>query len=103
MLNMLERGFAVGKLMELKNDLTLPQKYFDQLSEQEKVAYNFEVQTIEKVIKMLMPKKDLSMLVLDERTVKKTLTIPNYLNTLGEEEKINFSKVLTEALKDRLL
>jgi hypothetical protein len=103
MLNTLERGFMIGKLVGLKKDLELPQHYFDQLSEQEKVAYNFEVQTVEKLIKILMPKRDWSTLVLDERTIKKTLTIPNYLNVLGEEAGINFSKVLTETLKDRLL
>ena len=36
----------------------------------------------------------------DNRTVKKTLTIPNYLNELGIENKINFSHVLTKALKE---
>lgn len=35
-------------------------------------------------------------------TVKKTLTIPNWLNVLGEHNKINFSQVLTEALYQKL-
>ncbi|QEA31405.1 type II toxin-antitoxin system HicB family antitoxin [Secundilactobacillus malefermentans] len=38
----------------------------------------------------------------DTKVVKKTLTIPNYLNELGMEQKLNFSKVLTEALKQKL-
>lgn len=33
---------------------------------------------------------------------KKTLTIPSYLNDLGNEQGINFSQTLTEALKDKL-
>lgn len=37
----------------------------------------------------------------DNHVVKKTLTIPNYLNELGIERKINFSQVLTEALKQK--
>lgn len=37
------------------------------------------------------------------QSVKKTLTIPAYLNDLGMEQKINFSLTLTEALKERLL
>lgn len=35
-------------------------------------------------------------------SVKKTLTLPAWLNKLAEEQKINFSKVLQAALKDIL-
>lgn len=38
----------------------------------------------------------------DNRVVRKTLTIPNYLNELGIEKQINFSAVLTDALKEKL-
>ena len=38
----------------------------------------------------------------DHKAVKKTLTIPNYLNELSKERWINFSEVLTEALRDKL-
>ena len=38
----------------------------------------------------------------DNRAVKKTLTIPNWLNTLSERAGINFSTVLQEALKAKL-
>ncbi|KML40619.1 type II toxin-antitoxin system HicB family antitoxin [Cytobacillus firmus] len=34
--------------------------------------------------------------------IKKTLTIPKWLNDVAEENKINFSQVLQEALKDKL-
>lgn len=34
--------------------------------------------------------------------IKKTLTIPKYLNDLGSEAKINFSATLTNALKKEL-
>ncbi|KRN53990.1 toxin-antitoxin system, antitoxin component, HicB family [Pediococcus damnosus] len=34
--------------------------------------------------------------------VKKTLTIPKYLNDLGNANKINFSATLTNALKEKL-
>lgn len=37
-----------------------------------------------------------------DRAVKKTLTIPAWLNTMAEEKHINFSAVLQEALKARL-
>ncbi len=39
---------------------------------------------------------------IEEVSVKKTLTIPAWLNKLAEEQKINFSKVLQAALKDIL-
>ena len=35
-------------------------------------------------------------------TIKKTLTIPKWINDLAEEHKINFSQVLQNALKERL-
>lgn len=38
----------------------------------------------------------------DNQLVKKTLTIPKYLNELGNAEGINFSLTLSEALKDKL-
>ena len=38
----------------------------------------------------------------DNKPVKKTLTIPKWLNDLGIEKKINFSKVLQEVLKEKL-
>lgn len=37
-----------------------------------------------------------------ERSVKKTLSIPAWLNEAAVREKINFSHVLQEALKERL-
>ncbi|MDO5555200.1 MAG: type II toxin-antitoxin system HicB family antitoxin [Clostridia bacterium] len=39
---------------------------------------------------------------LDEQSVKKTLTIPQWLNKLAENENVNFSKILQAALKDYL-
>lgn len=39
---------------------------------------------------------------MDNRAVKKTLTIPWYLNDLAEKKKINFSQTLQAALKQKL-
>lgn len=36
---------------------------------------------------------------LDNKAVKKTLTIPSWLNKMAEEKKVNFSQVLQDALK----
>lgn len=38
----------------------------------------------------------------DNRAVKKTLTIPSWLNELAIENNINFSGVLQDALKEKL-
>lgn len=38
----------------------------------------------------------------DARAVKKTLSIPNWLNVQAEQAGVNFSQVLQEALKERL-
>ncbi|WP_251717286.1 type II toxin-antitoxin system HicB family antitoxin [Lactobacillus agrestimuris] len=38
----------------------------------------------------------------DNRVIKKTITIPNYLNELGKEKGINFSEVMSNALKKEL-
>lgn len=38
----------------------------------------------------------------DNKVVKKTITIPNYLNELGKEAGINFSELMTKALKTKL-
>jgi predicted RNase H-like HicB family nuclease len=39
---------------------------------------------------------------LNSRAIKKTLTIPYWLNKIAEAEKINFSGVLQEAIKEKL-
>ena len=39
---------------------------------------------------------------MDNRTVKKTLTIPWYLNELAEARHINFSHTLRQALQTQL-
>ena len=39
---------------------------------------------------------------MDNRAVKKTLTIPWYLNELAEKKRVNFSQVLQSALRERL-
>ena len=38
----------------------------------------------------------------DNKAVKKTLTVPNWMNTLAEKAGINFSQVLQEALRQKL-
>ena len=58
-------------------------------------------------IKLEDPESFVSMLVLDmdayaekygDKTVRKNITIPAWLNTYGEKNNINFSRVLQDAL-----
>ena len=39
---------------------------------------------------------------IENQSIKKTLTIPQWLNKLAEKNKINFSQVLQSALKEQL-
>jgi predicted RNase H-like HicB family nuclease len=39
---------------------------------------------------------------MDNKAINKTLTIPKWLNDLAEREKVNFSHILQNALKDYL-
>lgn len=39
---------------------------------------------------------------IEEQSIKKTLTIPQWLNKIAEKENVNFSKLLQAALKDYL-
>lgn len=39
---------------------------------------------------------------INNKSIKKTLTIPQWLNTIAEREGVNFSYVLQKALKDYL-
>lgn len=38
----------------------------------------------------------------ENKSIKKTLSIPAWLNTLAEKENVNFSQILQNALKDYL-
>ena len=39
---------------------------------------------------------------MNNRPVKKTLTLPWYLNELAEKQRLNFSQILQSALRERL-
>lgn len=39
---------------------------------------------------------------IENKSIKKTLTIPKWLNDAGEAEKLNFSQLLQFAIKERL-
>lgn len=39
---------------------------------------------------------------MENQLIKKTLTIPKWVNDLGEKNKVNFSQLLTQVLKEHL-
>ena len=53
-------------------------------------------------IKCKENEKTVAINEMEEQSVKKTLTIPCWLNKLAEEQNINFSKLLQSALKEYL-
>ena len=52
--------------------------------------------------KVMLVVADVENIKSQTRFVKKTLSIPYWLNAAAEKEHINFSRVLQEALKERL-
>jgi predicted RNase H-like HicB family nuclease len=53
--------------------------------------------------KIMLVVADVENIKSQTRYVKKTLSIPHWLNVAAEKEHINFSGVLQEALKERLV
>ena len=77
--------------MEEDNDLIPEPSKVEELKTEEKQALM--------LIEVYMP---LYREAIENKAVKKTLTIPQWLNSLAEEQKVNFSQVLQNALKERL-
>ena len=82
-------GFAVIDKLEQNKPLPLP----------DQITYQQDNTQIKILVDINFKKYKAQR---DNKVVKKTLTIPNYLNELGIEKGINFSLTLTEALKDKL-
>lgn len=75
---------------DFKEDLPKPASYKSLLKKSKLPLFPIEVDTT------IAREKELN------KTIKKTLTIPKYLNDLGNEHGINFSSTLTTALKEKL-
>ena len=66
------------------------------------IAADLELSPEEMFVNVVSVDVDAYAKVHFEKAVKKTLTIPAWLNTLAVEQNINFSQVLQEALKEKL-
>lgn len=76
-------GMQEGKYIKASNpkDISVEDNQFVMMVEFDKIEYDKKYNT---------------------KAVKKTLTIPSWLNELAEENHINFSSVLQSALKEKL-
>lgn len=73
---------------------------------------NFEIPEPSSIDKLKLEKNEIPLLVdvymplyreaIANETTKTTVTMPQWLKTLAEKNKINFSQVLQAALKDKL-
>lgn len=61
--------------------------------------FNLSKNQIPVLIEVYMP---LIRTAVENQSIKKTLTIPQWLNKLAEKNNINFSQVLQSALKEQL-
>lgn len=66
------------------------------------VMRELEVESEEAFVNMVTVEVNEYAKIHFEKAVKKTLTIPAWLNKMALERNINFSQVLQEALKERL-
>jgi len=46
---------------------------------------------------------DVEKMKKQNKSVNRTVTLPHWLNVAAEKEKVNFSRILQEALKERIL
>lgn len=78
--------------------------YLDDLTNFPKPTLDFSNITLEKnqFISLVSIDMDEYRKKFNNKAIKKTLTIPEWLNHLAEKNNINFSQVLQESLKERL-
>lgn len=78
--------------------------FLDELTNFPKPTLEFSTITLEKnqFISFISIDMDEYHKKFNNKAIKKTLTIPLWLNTISEKNNINFSQVLQEALKSKL-
>jgi predicted RNase H-like HicB family nuclease len=97
--------YTEGKTLEeaviMANDV-LKSRIEVALERKEKLPAPSDIDSLhgDKVMLIIADVEDMKM---QTRYVKKTLSIPRWLNEAAENEHLNFSRVLQEALKERLI
>ncbi len=82
---------AMGSILENKKELPKPTIKYDNIKLKDNQFINFVTIDLNEY-----RKKN------NNKAIKKTLSIPEWLNVLAETENINFSQTLQEALKEKL-
>ncbi len=100
--NIITYGESIDEAYDMAED-ALKLEIFDLYSDKLEIPIatditDIEVKSDETLILVKVNMKNI-LKQYDNKAIKKTLTIPSWLNKLAEEKKINFSQVLQDALK----
>lgn len=100
--NIISCGESIDEAYNMAED-ALKLEIFDLYSDKLEIPIatditDIEVESDETLILVKVNMKNI-LKQYDNKAIKKTLTIPSWLNKLAEEKKINFSQVLQDALK----
>lgn len=100
--NIISYGESIDEAYNMAED-ALKLEIFDLYSDKLEIPIatditNIEVKSDETLILVKVNMKNI-LKQYDNKSIKKTLTIPSWLNKLAEEKKVNFSQVLQDALK----
>ncbi len=100
--NIISCGESIDEAYNMAED-ALKLEIFDLYSDKLEIPIatditDIEVESDETLILVKVNMKNI-LKEYDNKAIKKTLTIPSWLNKLAEEKKVNFSQVLQDALK----
>jgi len=100
--NIITYGESIDEAYDMAED-ALKLEIFDLYSDKLEIPIatditDIEVKSDETLILIKVNMKNI-LKQYDNKAIKKTLTIPSWLNKLAEEKKVNFSQVLQDALK----
>jgi len=100
--NIISCGESIDEAYNMAED-ALKLEIFDLYSDKLEIPIatditDIEVESDETLILVKVNMKNI-LKQYDNKAIKKTLTIPSWLNKLAEEKKVNFSQVLQDALK----
>jgi len=100
--NIITYGESIDEAYDMAED-ALKLEIFDLYSDKLEIPIatditDIEVKSDETLILVKVNMKNI-LKQYDNKAIKKTLTIPSWLNKLAEEKKVNFSQVLQDALK----
>ena len=89
------------------NIIKCPEIGIDKIIKDEKIPEGIKDLKIQKALKdetifIISIDLELELVKRRKRFIKKTVTIPEYLNILGMRKDLNFSQILAEGLREKL-